>query len=324
LDDEIEGAQRIGLRLHAGRGSMSVGESLGGLPPDSVVEQEDDILADCERVIAAYHDPREGAMVRIVVAPCSPFSVSPELMRESARLARSRGVQLHTHLAETLDEEAYCQERFGKRPLDYAMDLDWQGEDVWFAHAVHITSEETARMGAARVGVAHCPSSNMRLASGIAPVRRYLAAGVRVGLGVDGSASNDSSHMLAEVRQALLLARLGHTVVPAVDGGPGLLSARQALELATRGGAAVLGRADIGSLEAGKCADFLALDLNRLEYAGAIHDPVAAAVLCSPAQADHVVVHGRPVVRERELVGVELGRLIEDHNRASRRLVNGD
>jgi len=323
LDDEIEAAREIGIRLHASRGSMSVGESQGGLPPDQMVEEEDVILADSDRLISVFHDANPGAMTRVVVAPCSPFSVSADLMRESARLARSRRVQLHTHLAETLDEERYCLERFGKRPLDYVEDLDWSGPDVWFAHAVHITPDEVARMGGARSGVAHCPSSNMRLASGIAPVRRYLAANVRVGLGVDGSASNDSSHMLAEARQALLLARLAHAAVPSVDGTPGLLSARQALELATRGGAAVLGRDDVGSLEPGKCADFLALDLNRLEYAGAGHDPVAAAVFCSPVLAEHLYVHGRAVVKEGRLVGLELDRLVDDHNRASRRLVDG-
>lgn len=323
LDDEIEAARDVGIRLHASRGSMSVGESQGGLPPDQVVEEEDVILADSDRLISMFHDANPGAMTRVVVAPCSPFSVSPDLMRESARLARSRRVQLHTHLAETLDEERYCLERFGKRPLAYAEDLDWTGPDVWFAHAVHITPDEVARMGGARSGVAHCPSSNMRLASGIAPVRRYLAANVRVGLGVDGSASNDSSHMLAEARQALLLARLAHAAAPSVNGTPGLLSARQALELATRGGAAVLGREDVGSLEPGKCADFLALNLNRVEYAGAGHDPVAAAVFCSPVLADHLFVHGRAVVTEGRLVGLELDPLIEAHNRASRRLVDG-
>jgi cytosine/adenosine deaminase-related metal-dependent hydrolase len=323
LDDEIEAAQDVGLRLHASRGSMSVGESQGGLPPDSVVEDEESILADTERLITSHHDPQPGSMLRIVVAPCSPFSVSPDLMRESVRLARSHDVHLHTHLAETVDEEHYCQEHFGQRPLAYAEELGWVGEDVWFAHAVHMTPGEVERMGRAQLGVAHCPTSNMRLASGIAPVRRYLAAGVRVGLGVDGSASNDSSHLLAEARQALLLARLAHAAAPAVDGGPGLLSARQALEMATRGGAAVLGRDDVGSLEPGKCADFLTIDLDRIEYAGAVHDPVAAAVLCSPVRVDDLYVHGRPIVRSGNLVGLELPPLIEAHNRAARRLWNG-
>jgi cytosine/adenosine deaminase-related metal-dependent hydrolase len=324
LDDEIEAAGAIGIRLHASRGSMSLGESRGGLPPDSVVESEDSILADCRRVIESHHQSGPGAMIRIVLAPCSPFSVTPELMRESAALARAYHVRLHTHLAETLDEERFCLEIFGRRPLAYVESLDWTGDDAWFAHAVHLNSQEVERMGATGSGVAHCPSSNMRLASGIAPLRRYQAAGVPVGLGVDGSASNDSSHMLAEARQALLLSRLGGAARPDIDDDATLMTARQALELATRGGAAVLGREDIGSLEAGKCADFIALRLDRLSYAGALHDPVAAAVLCAPALVDLAVVHGRKVVDEGQLVGIDLPPLIERHNRAAARLVRGD
>ncbi len=324
LDDEIEAARPVGLRLHAARGSMSLGESAGGLPPDRVVESGEAILSDTRRVIEAYHDDRPGSMVRVVVAPCSPFSVTPELMRESAALARSYRVSLHTHLAETLDEETFCQDTFGHRPLAYAETLDWSGEDVWFAHAVHMNPDEARRMGSARSGVAHCPSSNMRLASGIAPVRRFRREGVRVGLGVDGSASNDSSHMLAEARQALLLSRLGSAARPEIDEEPGLLGARLALELATRGGAAVLGRDDVGSLEVGKCADFVAVRLDRLPLAGAQHDPVAALVLCAPAQVDFNVVHGRPVVEEGRLTGLDLPPLIEQHNRAAARLAQGD
>lgn len=324
LDDEIEAAGTVGIRFHASRGSMSLGESQGGLPPDRVVENPDQILADCLRVIEGFHDPKPGAMVRVVVAPCSPFSVTSELMRESAALARSQGVRLHTHLAETRDEERFCLETFGHRPLAYAESLGWSGEDVWFAHAVHINSEEVQRMARSGIGVAHCPSSNMRLASGIAPVRGYLRAGVRVGLGVDGSASNDSSHMLAEARQAMLLARLGDAERPESESAEGMLTARQALELATRGGAAVLGRDDIGSLEAGKCADFVAVGLDRIEYAGALHDPVAASVFCAPAGVDLSVVHGRIVVDHGSLVGLDLPPLIEKHNRAARRLASGD
>ena len=322
LDDEIEAAGKVGLRFHASRGSMSLGESQGGLPPDSVVEQPQAILDDTLRLIETYHDARPGSMLRLVVAPCSPFSVTPELMRESAALARAHHVQLHTHLAETLDEDAFCREQFGHRPLAYAEELDWSGPDVWFAHAVHIDPDEVGRMARAGIGVAHCPTSNMRLASGIAPVRRYRAAGVKVGLGVDGSASNDSSHLLAEARQAMLLSRLATAVAPAIDDQPGLLTARQALELATLGGAQVLGRTDIGSLEPGRCADFVAVNLNRLEYAGGLHDPVAALVFCSPATVDLNYVHGRPVVREGRLVTVDLPPLIEAHNRAARRLVD--
>jgi 8-oxoguanine deaminase len=323
LDDAIESARRVGLRFHASRGSMSLGESQGGLPPDSVVEKPQAILRDTQRLIEAYHDAGPGSMLRVVVAPCSPFSVTPDLMRESAALARAHGVRLHTHLAETLDEDAFCREKFGHRPLGYAEQLDWSGPDVWFAHAVHIDASEVARMARAGIGVAHCPSSNMRLASGIAPVRRYRAAGVNVGLGVDGSASNDSSHLLAEARQAMLLSRLGSAVAPAIDDQPGLLTARQALEMATLGGAAVLGRTDIGSIEAGRCADFVAVDLNRVDYAGGLHDPVAVLVFCSPAAVDLSYVHGRPVVRQGRLVTVDLPPVIEAHNRAACRLVDG-
>lgn len=322
LDDAIEAAGHVGLRFHASRGSMSLGESQGGLPPDSVVERPQAILKDTLRLIEAYHDARPGAMLRLVVAPCSPFSVTPDLMRESAALARAHGVHLHTHLAETLDEEAFCREKFGHRPLAYAEQLDWSGPDVWFAHAVHIDAVEVGRMAQAGIGVAHCPTSNMRLASGIAPVRRLRAAGVNVGLGVDGSASNDGSHVLAEARQSMLLSRLGAAVAPAIDDQPGLLTARQALEMATLGGARVLGRTDVGSIEPGRCADFVAIDLNRLEYAGGLHDPVAALVFCSPATVDLNYVHGRPVVREGRLVTVDVPPLIEAHNRAARRLVS--
>jgi len=318
LDDEIEGARTVGLRLHASRGSMSLGESQGGLPPDRVVEKEDFILRDTERLIDAYHDAAPGSMLRIVIAPCSPFSVTSDLMRQAAHLARARGVRLHTHLAETLDEEHFCLEQFGRRPLGYAEDLGWSGPDVWFAHGVFMNDDEVQRMGRAGIGVAHCPSSNMRLASGIAPVLRYLTAGVPVGLGVDGSASNDGSHLLGEARQAMLIARLGAALQP--EAARPLMTARQALELATLGGAAVLGRDDIGALAAGKCADLVAIRLDRLEYAGALHDPVAASVLCAPVQVDRSFVHGRPVVEHGRLTTLELGPVIEAHNRAARRL----
>jgi len=322
LDNEIQAAVEVGIRLHASRGSMSLGESQGGLPPDVVVETEEEILRDCRRVIEAYHDPKPGAMVQVVLAPCSPFSVTPELMREAASLARSYNVRLHTHLAETLDEESFCLEKFSKRPLAYAESLDWAGGDVWFAHAVHIQPEEITRMATARIGVAHCPSSNMRLASGIAPLRRYLAAGVDVGLGVDGSASNDSSHMLAEARQAMLLSRVASSA-PEVHEPGGLIGARQVLELATLGGAAVLGRPDLGSLEAGKCADFIAIDLDRVDYSGGRHDPVAAAVFCNPGTVDFSYVHGEVVVTDGRLARLDQGRLVEAHNQAAMRLVNG-
>jgi 8-oxoguanine deaminase len=323
LDDEIEAARQVGVRLHASRGSMSLGESDGGLPPDSVVESHQAILDDTQRVIELYHDPEPGATCRVVVAPCSPFSVTPELMRQSAALARSYAVHLHTHLAETLDEEKFCLEQFGQRPLAYAESLDWQGPDVWFAHCVHINPQEVGRMAASGSGVAHCPSSNMRLASGIAPVRRFVGAGVRLGLGVDGPASNDSSHMLAEARQAMLLSRVGSAVAPEIDGEQPMMSARQALELATRGGASVLGREDIGALEVGRCADFAAINLNRLDYAGALHDPLAALLFCTPAGVDLTYVHGRPVVEGGRLTALDQEQLVVKHNRASLRLVNG-
>lgn len=316
LEDEIRAAQEIGIRIHASRGSMSLGESKGGLPPDSVVETDDAILKDTERLIQAFHDPKPGAMVRIVVAPCSPFSVTPDLMRESSKLARAHGVTMHTHLAETIDEENFCLQKFGHRPVDYMETLGWTGPDVWYAHAVHVNDAEIGLMARAGCGAAHCPSSNMRLASGIAPVKKYRAAGVKVGLGVDGSASNDGSHLLGEARQAMLLAR--------VMGDPAGLTAREALEIATIGGAKVLGRDDIGSLEKGKRADLFAIDLNRLDYAGAaVHDPVAAVIFCAPQNADWVMVEGKWIVKEGELQTVELGPVMEKHNAIARALVNG-
>ncbi len=317
LDDEIRAAQEIGIRFHATRGAMSLGESRGGLPPDSVVEEEAAILKDMQRVIEAYHDPRPYAMCRVALAPCSPFSVTPDLMREAAAMARHYGVMLHTHLAETRDEEEYCLARFGKRPVAYAAELGWEGPDVWFAHMVHVNQEEIALLARVGVGIAHCPSSNMRLASGVAPIRTMLDHGVKVGLGVDGSASNDASHMLAEARQAMLLQRV------ALE-RPDALTAEEALWLATRGGAAVLGRNDIGQLAPGKAADFAAWRLDRLDYAGALHDPVAALVFCQPRPADLVVVHGKVLIQEGTLLTVEEGRLIERHNQIARRIVRGE
>ncbi len=323
LDDEIAAAGEVGLRLHASRGSMSLGESKGGLPPDSVVDGEEEILRDSVRLIERYHDSKPGAMVQIVLAPCSPFSVTGELMRQSAQVARQYGVHLHTHLAETQDEEQFCIEKFGYRPVGYMQAVDWIGEDVWFAHSVHVNKDEISLYARTGCGVAHCPNSNMRLASGIAPVREFLKAGVKVGLGVDGSASNDSSHLLAEARQAMLLARLKSGLEGASlssgDASP-LMTARQALELATRGGAAVLGRRDIGSLETGKCADFIAIKLDKLAYSGALHDPVAAVVFCEPQNVDVNVVGGRVVVMGAELRTLDIPRLIEKHHRAATRL----
>jgi 8-oxoguanine deaminase len=304
---------------------MSLGESQGGLPPDSVTDKEDVILADCERLAQRYHDPKPGSMTQIVLAPCSPFSVSGDLMRESAKMARKYGLHLHTHLAETEDEEQFCLQKFGYRPTGYMQSVDWVGQDVWFAHSVWVNQEEIAVFARHKCGVAHCPSSNMRLASGIAPIREYLAAGVNVGLGVDGSASNDSSHLLAEVRQALLLSRLREGISGCSlsnDPNRKLITARESLWLGTRGGAAVLGRTDIGSLEPGKCADFYAINLNNLDYAGAaVHDPVSAIVFCHPRQVDYNVVGGRFIVKNGQLTTVDQPKLIEKHNQAAKRLL---
>ncbi len=325
LDDEIEASREVGIRLHASRGSMSLGESKGGLPPDSVVDSEENILADSERLINRYHQSQPGAMIQIVLAPCSPFSVTGNLMLESAKLARKYGVHLHTHLAETEDEQEFCLQQFGYRPVAYMQSLDWVGNDVWFAHSVHVSPEEIKVYSREGWGVAHCPSSNMRLASGIAPVRQFLQAGVKVGLGVDGSASNDGSHMLAEVRQAMLLARLkaGLDGASLSSTGGEILTARQVLEIATLGGASVLGRKDIGSLEVGKCADFIGFNLNRLEFSGALHDPLAALVFCQPVGVDFNYVHGKAVVKDGQLLGLDLRAHVQRHNQAARRLLSG-
>ena len=323
LDDEVEAAREVGLRLHASRGSMSLGESSGGLPPDHVVQPEETILQDSQRVIETYHDPNPGSFLQIVLAPCSPFSVTSDLMRQSAALARNYGVSLHTHLAETQDEDAFCLETFGRRPVSYMESLGWLGEDVWFAHSVHVGRDEISTYARTGCGVAHCPSSNMRLASGVAPVLAMVAAGVKVGIGVDGSASNDGSHLLGEARQAMLLSRLGASLEGASlsdSGSPPLMSARQALELATLGGAAVLRRSDLGSLETGKCADFTAINLDRLPFAGSLHDPVAAALFCAPVLVDYTVVGGRTIVKEGNLATLDLPALVESHNRASVKL----
>jgi len=324
LDDEIAAGKEVGIRLHASRGSMSLGESKGGLPPDSVVDSEENILRDSQRLIETYHDPKPGSMLQIVLAPCSPFSVSSDLMRESAKMARHYGVHLHTHLAETEDEQAFCQQMFGYRPVGYMQSVDWVGDDVWYAHSVYVSKDEIGVYAQEGCGVAHCPSSNMRLASGIAPIREYMAAGVKLGLGVDGSASNDGSHMLGEVRQALLLARLRAGIEGfslSAEGAPPLMTGRQALELATRGGATVLGRKDIGSLETGKCADFIAIKLDKLGYAGSLHDPVAALVFCAPQNVDYSFVHGNMIIKDGQMLTLDSQKLVERHNQAAARLL---
>jgi cytosine/adenosine deaminase-related metal-dependent hydrolase len=334
LEDSIEAAQAIGMRFVATRGSMSVGQSQGGLPPDSVVEREDAILQDSQRLIETWHDARHGAMLQIALAPCSPFSVSTGLMKDSAALARSfkgQGVRLHTHLAENDHDIAYSLAKFNRTPAQYAQDLGWLGDDVWHAHCVKLDDDGISLFAASRTGVAHCPCSNMRLASGIAPVRRLLDAGVPVGLGVDGSASNDGAHMVGEARQALLLARVGRAMqAPELrdgktffgcDLGPAEMTARDAIQMATRGGAQVLGRSDVGHLAPGMCADFALFDLRTLGFAGgAVHDPVASLLLCASAQAAYTVVNGRVVVRQGQLTTVDLGPLLERHNRLAMQL----
>ncbi len=316
LDDTIEAARTLGLRFHACRGAMSVGESAGGLPPDALVERPDAILADTRRVIEAYHDPARFSLLRVAAAPCSPFSVSRDLMRETAALAAAYGVRLHTHLAESANDVAYSRERFGCTPAQYAADAGWTGAHVWHAHCVKLDAHGVDLFARTGTGVAHCPTSNMRLASGIAPVRRMLDAGVPVGLGVDGSASNDASHLLAEARQALLLQRVG--------GGPSALTAREALALATRGGARVLGRDDIGQLAPGMAADVVAFDLADVGFAGAGHDPLAALVFCAPARAALAVIHGRVVIRDGQLATVDLPLLVERHRALARALARAE
>ncbi|MCA6218066.1 8-oxoguanine deaminase [Ideonella sp. B7] len=324
LDDSIEAAEAIGMRFHAARGSMSVGESAGGLPPDALVEREDAILADTRRLIETWHDASRFSMRRVVAAPCSPFSVSRGLMRDSAELARSYGTRLHTHLAENDHDIAYSREKFGMTPTEYAESLGWLGDDVWHAHCVKLDGAGIARFAATGTGVAHCPCSNMRLASGIAPVRRMLDAGVPVGLGVDGSASNDGAHLLGEARQALLLARVGRALEPfGCDHGPAEMTARATLEIATRGGARVLGRDDIGHLAPGMAADLALFDLRTLALAGgAVHDPLGALLLCAPSQAAYTVVNGRVVVREGQLATLELAPLLARHNALARQLAS--
>ena len=316
LDDTIDAARTIGLRFHACRGAMSLGETKGGLPPDSLVEDEDAILTDTRRVIEAFHDPRRFAMLRVAAAPCSPFSVSRDLMRESAALAQAYGVGLHTHLAENADDVEWSHEKFGCSPAEYAEQLGFTGPHVWHAHCVRLDARGIELFARTGTGVAHCPSANMRLGSGIAPVRAMLDAGIHVGLGVDGSASNDSSRLLAEARQALLLQRVGF--------GVAALTAREALELATRGGAAVLGRDDIGHLAAGMAADVVAFDSGDLGFAGSEHDPLAALVLCAPARADLSVIHGRIVIRDGQLTKIDLPPIVEQHRDFARALMLGD
>ncbi len=313
LDDTIEAAQDIGLRFHATRGSMSIGESAGGLPPDALTEREGDILDDCIRVIDAFHDPREGAMVRIGLAPCSPFSVSRDLMRDTALLARDKGVMLHTHLAENDEDIAYSLEKFGCRPGQYADDLGWTGKDVWHAHCVKLDGSEISLFAKTGTGVAHCPCSNCRLGSGIAPVRQMRDAGVRVGLGVDGSASNDAGNIAAEARQAMLLQRVAN--------GADAMSAREALEIATRGGADVLGRPDCGRIAPGKRADIAIWDVSQIESAGSWDK--AALLLAGPQKVRDLLVDGRHVVSDGQLVALDQRALAARQDQLALALING-
>lgn len=314
LEDTVDAARSVGLRFHATRGAMSVGESDGGLPPDSLVENEQDIVRDFIRTVDALHDPADGAMVRVGLAPCSPFSVSTDLMKNAAELARDKGVMLHTHLAENDEDIAYSMENFGCRPGQYAEDLGWVGDQVWHAHCVKLDEQEIDLFARTKTGVAHCPCSNCRLGSGIAPVREMRDAGVRVALGVDGSASNDAGHLLSEARQAMLLQRVKH--------GANAFAAREALEIATLGGATVLGRAsELGSIEPGKRADIAVWDVSGLEAAGA-WDPVAALLLCGPLQVRDLLVEGNRVVSDGELTGVDAGKVAEHAQRRVARLMS--
>jgi len=312
IEAEVQAALELGVRIVASRGSMDLGVSDGGLPPDELVEDIDAVLAETERLAADLHEPGPCARVQLAVAPCSPFSVTGRLMEESAALARRLGLPLHTHLAETVEEEEYCLELYGCRPVEYLERLGWLADDVWCAHCVHLSEDDIARFAGTGTGVAHCPTSNLRLGAGVAPVRDMLDAGVRVGLGVDGSASNERSDLFFEVKQALLVAR--------GRGGGTAMTARDAIRLGTRGGAAVLRRDDIGSLEPGKCADFVAWGTSGLELGGA-DDPVAGIVFAGPQRPELVVVGGEPIVREGELVRAEEAEIARAHRAEARRFL---
>ncbi|MEO1402403.1 MAG: 8-oxoguanine deaminase [Cyanobacteria bacterium J06635_1] len=315
LDDEIRAVKDMGLRFHASRGSMSVGKSQGGLPPDNLIEQEADILKDSQRLIEQYHDNSRHAMVRMVLAPCSPFSVSPDLMRESAALARAYpGVRLHTHLAENKSDVEYSLSKFGLRPGDYAKSVGWLGEDVWHAHCVQLSDDAIQKFAQTGTGVAHCPCSNMRLASGIAPIRKMLDHDVPVSIGVDGAASNDASNLLQEARTAFLAARVREQSAAA-------MTAREVLELATRGGARVLGRDDIGYLAPGMSADFIAFNIDTPALVGSHHDVVAALIFCQPPSVDYSFINGKKVIDQGQLVTVEIEKVLETCNQLAKEMV---
>lgn len=315
IDVEIEAASAIGMRFQPTRGSMSLGKSQGGLPPDEVVQTEDEILADSERLIAEYHDPGFGAMVRIALGPCSPFSVTRDLLVKTRDLADRTGALLHTHIAETGDEEEYCLEAYGMRPLELMKDCGWLGEDVWYAHGIHLNDEELEILKDSGTGICHCPTSNMRLGSGAARIPEMIDRGIRVGLGVDGSASNDSSDMLAELRNCFLLHRL-------VAGG-GAITARQVIDIATRGGASLLARDDIGTIAEGKAADVIGMDVNDISHAGALHDYVASTVICGGRRPVRFsIVNGKVVVRDGALTQVDEEEVVRRANEAARRMIS--
>jgi cytosine/adenosine deaminase-related metal-dependent hydrolase len=314
LDDSLSAAADIGVRFHGTRGSMSIGESQGGLPPDSLTEKESFILSESQRLIETYNDSSRYAMQRVALAPCSPFSVSIDLMRESAAMARSYGVGLHTHLAENAEDIEYGLQQFGMRPGEYIEAVGWTGDDVWHAHCVQLNSEEINLFAKTGTGIAHCPCSNMRLASGIAPVRQMLDSGVKVGLGVDGSASNDSGNMLNEARQTMLLQR--------VNSKASSMTAREALKVATRGGASVLNRDDIGVLAPGYAADITAFKRNNVDFSGSDWDPVASLVFCGPGKANYTIINGKIIVSEGQLTTVPMEKLIHEHNKLSHNLIN--
>jgi len=314
LDDSLSAAADIGVRFHGTRGSMSIGESQGGLPPDSLTEKESFILSESQRLIETYNDSSRYAMQRVALAPCSPFSVSIDLMRESAAMARSYGVGLHTHLAENAEDVEYGLQQFGMRPGEYIEAVGWTGDDVWHAHCVQLNSEEINLFAKTGTGIAHCPCSNMRLASGIAPVRQMLDSGVKVGLGVDGSASNDSGNMLNEARQTMLLQR--------VNSKASSMTAREALKVATRGGASVLNRDDIGVLAPGYAADITAFKRNNVDFSGSDWDPVASLVFCGPGKANYTIINGKIIVSEGQLTTIPMEKLVHEHNKLSHNLIN--
>lgn len=314
LDDSIEAAMDVGIRFHPTRGSMSIGESKGGLPPDKLTENEEDILNDCERVISQFHDNSPNSMIKISLAPCSPFSVSNDLMIQTALLARENNLNMHTHLAENKEDIEYSLAKFNMRPGEYAESLGWLGDDVWHAHCVQLDSEEVKLFGKTNTGIAHCPSSNMRLASGVAPLLEMFEHNVRVGLGVDGSSSNDSGHMLNEARQAMLLQRVKH--------GASAITARQILKTATRGGAEVLRQPNIGQIAPGFSADMAIFDMYSVDLAGTHCDPLAALVFCGPVKTKHTIINGKLVVEDGHLTTININSILQEHRKLSTGLIN--